>query len=53
MKIAPSILNADFGYLADAVQQAQLACLADWIATRCEAAAASAATPAKVRTRRR
>lgn len=37
----------------DAVQQAQLACLADWIATRCEAAAASAATPAKVRTRRR
>ena len=34
-------------------QQAQLDCLADWIATRCEAAAASAATPAKVRTRRR
>ena len=37
----------------DADQQAQLSCLADWIATRCEAAAASAATPAKVRTRRR
>ena len=37
----------------DAVQQAQLAYLADWIANRCEAAAASAATPAKVRTRRR
>jgi len=30
MKIAPSILNADFGYLADAVQQAQEGG-ADWI----------------------
>jgi ribulose-phosphate 3-epimerase len=30
MKIAPSILNADFGYLADAVQQAE-AGGADWI----------------------
>lgn len=32
----------------DAAQQAQLACLADWIASRCEAAA-----PTKPRTRRR
>lgn len=33
----------------DAAQQAQLSCLADWIAARCEAAAA----PPKARTRRR
>ena len=33
----------------DAAQQAQLDCLAEWIATRCEAAAA----PPKARTRRR
>ena len=39
----------------DAAQQAQLACLADWIATRCEAAAPStaAAVSTKARTRRR
>jgi len=39
----------------DAAQQAQLACLADWIAARCEAAAPStaAAVPTKARTRRR
>jgi hypothetical protein len=39
----------------DTVQQAQLACLADWIATRCEAAAPStaAAVSTKARTRRR
>ncbi|WP_395457394.1 TetR/AcrR family transcriptional regulator [Acidovorax delafieldii] len=39
----------------DTVQQAQLACLADWIATRCEAAVPStaAAVSIKARTRRR
>jgi len=38
----------------DAAQQAQLACLADWIASRCEAAVATgAAVPAKTPRRRR
>ena len=38
----------------DASQQAQLACLADWIASRCEAAVATgAAVPAKTPRRRR
>lgn len=50
--------SAQQGGAPDATQQAQLACLADLIANRCEAAAASAAattstSPAKGRVRRR